>query len=344
MNLAYPYLAKLGMDEQEVGQVAGDLIKRATDLGIGGGDSEEDGQEASTEQSDTQSEEILADNTSSTSTKREPEGEIKFSVAIIADSHIANDLAEYIENKNYLKQGVELATQEKANVLIHVGDITNWGVVTDLKEAKEILSKFDGDYYTLPGDRDLAQSLGPSNFDSVFPNRFQTFTLNDVNFVLFDNSANYTLIDQENIDWLQDNLEDADFLIMSQPLLTNGLSYPFNCTYMGTTCSEPESESTKEKQVAVKAQRNELLDIIRESGVKAIIAGDHHKSSSVSDPVNESLTHYVVGSVGGTVGEYSQSVLQSQRIGILNVYESGDYELVDVTLDQLKEPQETDSE
>ena len=332
-SIASPYLSKLGMDENEVGQVAGDLIKRATDLGISKDSADGKDTDSSLSGSDSTS---TSGNISSASTKRDPFGEVEFSIAIIADSHIANDRDEYKKNKGFLKDAVALANQEGVEALVHVGDITNWGVVSDLKEAKQILGRFEGKFYTLPGDRDLAQSVGPSNFTSVFGDRFHTFTINSVKFVLLDNSANYTLLEDGDLAWFEDGLENADFLILSQPLYTNGLPYPFNCTYMGTTCSEPEGNSLQSKQVEVKAQRNTLLDLIRESDVKAVIAGDHHKSSVVGDPEDSSLDHYVVGSVGGTVSEYSQDILQSQRISLLNIYDSGDYEIVDVTLDELE--------
>ncbi len=67
--------------------------------------------------------------------------------------------------------------------------------------------------------------------------------------------------------------------------------------------------------------------------VKAVIAGDHHKSSKVSDTQRSGLMHYVVGAVGGTLSEYSQKSLQSQRFSILSLFEDGSYDISDAELE-----------
>jgi len=49
---------------------------------------------------------------------------------------------------------------------------------------------------------------------------------------------------------------------------------------MGSSGEESANTSYAEKEAAVKAQRDELLEAVRGSGGKAILAGDHHRSDS----------------------------------------------------------------
>jgi hypothetical protein len=88
-----------------------------------------------------------------------------------------------------------------------------------------------------------------------------------------------------------------------------------------------------ERQARVLEQRNELLAMIRSSNVLAVIAGDHHKSSEISDSERASLTHHVVGAITGVVNEYPQSVIQDPRFSILTVYDDRSFQLEDIILD-----------
>jgi len=326
-HLASPYLAKVGISDKQIGMVAGNLIERATDVGIEGVTTAN-----LSEDKDKDEEKVTEDSPEEDISSASTQIESSYEIAIIADSHIANDKEEYKENKNHLDSSLAVITDLEISEVIHVGDVTNWGVVSDLKDAKEVLDNSELAYYVLPGDRDLAQAVGPSNFKSVFGKTNQVLVKGENKFVLFDNSANYTLISQEDIAWFEKNIEDADFVILSQPLSTEGLTL-FNCQYMGNSCKDLEDEILSQKQQAVREQKDVLLEMVRTSSVKAIIAGDHHKSSKIEDTQRPSLTHYVVGAVGGTVSEYAQSSLQTQRFSLLKLFDDGSYVLDDVVLD-----------
>ena len=85
-------------------------------------------------------------------------------------------------------------------------------------KAKVIMDESGLLYYSLPGDRDLYESVGPQNFYNVFGKPRLSVTIGDVKVVLLDNSANYSLIDSAIIGQFKEEIKDADFVAISQPL------------------------------------------------------------------------------------------------------------------------------
>lgn len=325
-GFAAPYLAKVGLEEKQIGEVAGSVFEMLGDLDIKGmSTSKEDFKEDQVDQEP-------AEGTNTKVGKLLPEGDVIATVAVIADSHIANDTQSYIDNKDYLRRTLAQASEAGVSKVIHVGDITNLGVLGDLKDAKTIFIDSGIDYSALPGDRDLWAKTSSENFIKVFGEANDTFKVGEQKFVLFDNSANYTLISEESMEWFRNEVQDADIVILSQPLFTDGLVL-FNYLYMGSTDDAPAEGSLADLQSAVLVQRNELLTLVRSSEVKGVFAGDHHNSSSIVDPVRGNLEHHVVGATSGTVGVAAQDFLQTQRFLIVSLYGNGAYTVEDIILD-----------
>jgi len=253
------------------------------------------------------------------------DSELLFKTCILSDIH---------QDEEYLTKAFEkIANIDCRNIFI-LGDISNYGDVESLKHIREVFNSFGVEFYALPGDHDIAQSLSPDNFNTVFGLNYHIVEYEGVGFLLLDNSANYTTIPKNLISWLESNIGNVDFVLLSQPLFTEGLKPPFSSTYMGSMLSTPESDDMREKQENVKKQRDFLLDLIRKNdNVRAIIAGDHHRSSKLEDSVRSGLTHYVVGAVTGTVNDFPQTAIQSSRFSVLSLYSGGDYIVEDVLID-----------
>lgn len=245
-------------------------------------------------------------------------------ICIIADIH------QDMVNLNKALEGVK---NSGCGYMFVVGDLTNYGDVPSLEEVRGVLSEVGLEYYVIPGDHDLADSSGASNFKKVFGENYRNVGLAGIKFVFIDNSANFTVIGNSQMSWIKDNMEGADFVVMSQPLFVEGLKPPFSSTYMGSMINSPEDDVLKKKQQDVLKQGKELLDIVRESGVLATISAEHHRSSKLQDPVRGSLTHYVIGAVTSVVNEFPQSAIQTSRFSILKIYEDKSYLVEDVTLD-----------
>ncbi|MEN9388942.1 MAG: hypothetical protein RLY61_26 [Candidatus Parcubacteria bacterium] len=227
-----------------------------------------------------------------------------FTIALFADSHL--------DTEN-LTKALNLTKEVHASSIIHLGDHTDLGLLPDLQKAKAILDESSITYYAIPGDRDLWETTGPANFIEVFGTNKHTFTLGRIKFVVLDNSRNFSKIPEEDVEWFKKEVVDASFVVLSQPIY-----HPSN-KVMGNF----EGENI----VSVRAQADELLELIRQSNVKAIIAGDHHLSSEVLDPQKPELVHYVIGAITREINDKPQSILQTSRISILEVFANGTFKM-----------------
>lgn len=298
-TLSGPLLDTLGIEDITAGQVAGNKAKRTSKI--------------VTEVFPTkanQNSEVIDQNTGSARSVRDLDKTVLFSVGIFADSH--SDLTN-------LSKAIELAKEEEVSALFHLGDLTDLGVVRYLEESKSILDSSGIDYYAIPGDRDLWESVGPENFISVFGDNKYSVIIEGYKFVVLDNSANYTVLSQELINWFNTEVVDADFVLLSQPLY-----HPSNDKVMGVTSGEEVG--------LLKEQADSLLNTIRKSNVKAIIAAEQHMSSEHPDLEKPELTHIVVGAITSTINDKPQELLQKSRFSTLKVYEDATYEIFDVIL------------
>ena len=267
---------------------------------------------------------LLTDNGSS-SDRNNNKNEL-FKVCIISDIH---------QDTINLSKALEKVTNNNCMLLFVIGDLTNYGDVITLSSIKTILDNSGiKDYYVIPGDHDLAQSANTNNFNNVFGSDYHFVEFADVRFLMLDNSANYTPVSKEQIAWMEKNIGITDFVVLSQPLYVGSSNPPFNAVYMGNTRTPPDSADLKEKQELVKNQGVSILDLIRNTNnVKAIMSGEHHRSSEVIDPVRSSLKHYVVGAVTSTVNDYPQNIIQSSRFSVLTIYEDKSYLMEDISID-----------
>lgn len=330
-KVAGPYLSKVGIDAGQVGEVAGKFISRIQETGISGM-----GEAAKTQREEVSGEvegDVSSAETSRTSKKDKME---LFSMAIISDTHIASDPKEYKENAVMLTNTLKKVREKGLNRVVLVGDITNLGVLGDLREVRGILDGSGLIFYAVPGDRDLWTTVGPANFLQVFEKNNHDFTVQKTKFLVLDNSANYTKIDDKDLTWFKNQLAGTDFLILSQPLYADGLSFPYNKRFMGSTQETPESESLAKLQQEVFQQRNEILQMVQVSNVKAVIAGNHHRYSELTDPQRPDLVHISLGALSSYVsleGEViDQGAVQKPEFVVLAVYEDGDYSIEHITM------------
>lgn len=301
-------LAKIhvNVDEGQIGEVAGKFAERISQTNLGSGVS-----------------------------SSRPEGEVDKSVYAgkdtVVEVAIISDIHDDAANLNIALEKIKERGIEDVFIL---GDITGYGDVPSLTKIKDILEGSGVEYFVLPGDHDLADSLDTGNFTSVFGKEYGETDIAGYSFVYFSNAANYTVIAPNTISWIETQLPDADFFLVSQPLYTEELAPPFNRIFMGSTNGDVTDSTLADKQEAVKSQGEMLLSLVRDSvGVKALIAGDHHKSSSLVDPKRSSLMHYVVGAITSNLNEYPQKALQTSRFSILSIYQDGSYEVSDIVLD-----------
>jgi 3',5'-cyclic AMP phosphodiesterase CpdA len=311
-------LLHLRVDESQVnqvGEVAGKFVERISQTNLGSGVS-----------NTRQSSDSLA---IGTDPNIKPAETPLLKIAIMADIH--DDTAN-------LTKALTQAKNDNVDAVFVLGDMTNYGDVSSLSEIKDILTASGLTYYVLPGDHDLAQTVGPQNFKTVFGNNYQVVALKGIDFLMLDDSANFTKIDNTEVLWLENNLPNADFVLLPQPLYTQELDTPFKDMFMGSTKDPQTDPVLKAKQDAVRTQGEFVLKLIEGAPkVEAVIAGDHHISSQKADPERSSLQHYVVGAITDTIElwekEMPQKVLQSPRFSELIVMQDGGFNVRDVVLE-----------
>jgi len=300
IELAAPLLSKVGVSTEEAGQVAGSFAERVLKTNIAPSENYKEGVSQEGKGWD-----FPADGDEGAATSRS----LVFKTAFLSDSH---------NNSANLTTALALAAEAGVHSTFFLGDYTDLGVEEDLKNAKKIMDESGLLYYSLPGDRDLYDSVGPLNYYNVFGKPRISVTIGDIKFVLIDNSANYTLIDQEILGQYELEIAEADFVVLSQPLYHPLASY-----------GKPVMGLVKGEVVAdVKEQAQQILEMIRNSGVKAVVAGDHHSFSRYKDEVDKDLEHVVVGPVTEARAEQKKTSLT-----LLNVYDDGTYSIEEVYFD-----------
>lgn len=251
--------------------------------------------------------------------------ELLFKICLISDIH---------EDTANLVKALEKVKTLECRSLFVLGDLTNYGTLESLKGVREVLEKFGLEYRAIPGDHDIAESLNTKNFNTIFGINYHIMEYEGVIFLMVDNSANFTDISKSQMSWIENNIDKVDFVIVSQPLFVDGLTPPFNSTYMGNMLNTPEGRDMEDKQDSVKKQRGLLLDMIRKNdNIRAVISGDHHRSSKLTDSLRSDLHHYVVGAVTSTFNDYPQSAIQTSRFSVLSIFKDGGYSLEDILID-----------
>jgi predicted phosphodiesterase len=304
-RLSRPILAKLNIrvSEEKLGEVAGEFAERITSTNISA--------------ISTQRDEEKPEGT-------RPQSKVVAEIAVMSDVH--DDISS-------LEKALVTAKEKSIETVIILGDLTNYGDIEHLQKVKDALDKSGLKYYVLPGDHDLAQTSSLENFLKIFGNDHYLVDIAGAKFLILNNSANFTVIDSSLISWFEKESLVADFVLLSQPLYTEELSVPFNKMFMGNTKEDSTDALMLGKQEQVRSQRDSILESLeKKTNVRAVIAGDHHKSSETPDAIKKDLTHYVVGAVTDTVNELPQKILQTPRFSTLKLMEDKSFEIEEVVL------------
>ncbi len=136
-----------------------------------------------------------------------------FSFALISDSH--TDYSNLTDITNHINQDSTLA------FLIHVGDFTNLGWVTEYVSTHNILSRLNIPYLTVIGNHD---ELGDGKliYSKMFGSFNYSFVFHDYKFVFLKANSLANLGTPPDLDWLEHVLTGSDlynlvFVIAHQP-------------------------------------------------------------------------------------------------------------------------------
>lgn len=235
---------------------------------------------------------------------------VNFSFVIVSDSHGEN---------SYLEKALSQA-KEKGDLkfIIGLGDYTEVGTIEQLKQAKQILDASSLRYFLAPGDHDLwdARDKGQnadSNFIDVFGPTYQSFTYNNIRFLILNNADNYTGMSDAQMKWLGVQLEQAKtegniavYAFMHEPLY-----HPSSDHVMGAVNKD------------LKLQAKSLIHTLKDGGVKMIFFGHNHFFSEYSEP-DSNLSMVAIGALT------TQNNAQAPRYAIVNVNQDNSLGVEDV--------------
>jgi len=230
-------------------------------------------------------------------------GDIK--IALISDSH---------ESFDNLKKTVEDVNKDSSyDLIIHLGDLSRVGEKSQLISSKTELDKLKIKYYTIPGDHDFWETVGPENYIKVFGVDYYSFIKNGWKLIFLDNADLENGLDVTQLEWLKSEIDadDTRFRVIF-------LHIPLYSTH-----SERRVMGGND---IVENQKKEILKMAREKNVVAVVAGDQHYFNIDVDPEKRELKHIVSGALT------NDRNLQPARYGVLQLKQDGSVEVKDIEL------------
>ncbi len=227
---------------------------------------------------------------------------VRLKIALISDTE--NDIRN-------LYDALETAKEHDADMVIHLGDLSQLGVLEDLDNMKLVFDQSGLEYYATPGDRDLWAYLygkyqSVNGFQKVFGDGYRFISKNDNGFLIIDNADEFYGIDDDQWKFIEENLPNADFVFLHNPI-------EFDDSLLLGHKGMGQYDENVEKQ------RVKLLDMIRNSNVKAVFAGDQHRFTEFKDSSGKDLYFYIVGATN------AERNLEYPSFAILTIYEDGDF-------------------
>ncbi len=134
-------------------------------------------------------------------------GDIKFRIAHISDTHIS-DFGQFVNSS--FEDGVELlnSLDPKPNIIVHSGDLTDNGVLSEYKLALEKLSEFDQRVVITAGNHDQ-RNFGNSLFDEFIGRLDYEIKIDDFQFLIINSAEpdrDEGRIGRRRMEWISNTL------------------------------------------------------------------------------------------------------------------------------------------
>lgn len=246
------------------------------------------------------------------STTPPKKAKLSFKFTLIADSHNDND---------YLKKALTQAKKDSdVKLVIGLGDYTEIGTQDELSQAKKEFDLSGLRYFLTAGDHDLwdardKQRPATDNFTNFFGSPYQSFSYDNVRFIILYNGDNYLGFGKEQLDFLSGELarikgEETKLILafMHEPLY-----HPSSTRVMGK--ANPK----------LKEEARGMVRTLKESRVAEIFAGDVHYFGRYEDS-ETSLKMTTIGAIT------SLRNTQNPRYGVVSVYDDGSYVVDDIEI------------
>lgn len=237
---------------------------------------------------------------------------VVFKFAVLADSH--KDIAS-------LEKALAQVKASGAQFVIMMGDLSDVGTIQELTATKAALDASGLQYYVTPGDHDLwdsrdKQSDAAKNFTEVFGPTYQSFSYDNVRYILIYNSDNYLGLDGLQLKWIEDEL--------ARPESENAPKITF--VFAPTPLYHPSSDHVMGKVTPkLTSQAEHLATTFKRGGVDLVFSADTHFYSKFTEPKNE-LDMLTVGAVT------SDRNPQAPRFALVEVLEDGNFNIVETEI------------
>jgi 3',5'-cyclic-AMP phosphodiesterase len=200
-----------------------------------------------------------------------------FRFAVVTDTHADTKVFPLL---------LEEIKADNVDFVIHLGDITRVGALSEFRRAKQILDASGLSYYTVPGDHDLVGSHDTSYYEQVFGQPYSSFTWKGIRFILLNNSDGESGMSASELDFI--NAE-------SEPTLPK-------LVFLHVPPSHPwfVAHTMQETQIG-QAQAQILLQWMEAEQVEHVFAGEMHSFVEYTLPGQIPLT------VAGVSGEVENS-------------------------------------
>ncbi|MDO8429082.1 MAG: metallophosphoesterase [Candidatus Daviesbacteria bacterium] len=244
--------------------------------------------------------------------KSAPKTDSKFlyRFAVVADSHNDNE---------GLARALSMAVESGTKFVIGVGDYTDVGSKDEFERAKKVFKQSGLPYYLTAGDHDLwasrSEKLDPTTFFSqAFGSPYQSFTDNNVRFIILNNADNDFGFDDIQLAWLDSELANsleekrAVFVFVHEPFY-----HPSSDHIMGKTNS------------GLRDQAQMVVQKLQSSGVDEVFSGDVHFSSRYLEP-KSGLPITIVGAITSTRNA------QKPRFVLVDIFDDGSYNVQDTEI------------
>lgn len=213
--------------------------------------------------------------------------------AILSDTHSDDE-----ETARAVAQAKKLGVK----YMVVTGDFTKVGTIPEFQSQKKIFDASGLPYWGIMGDHDRWQSA-QKNFELVFGKIYESFDRSTIHHILLDSSDVTNGLGNEQLNWLDSDIEknkDKQILIfMHLPIY-----HPTSDRTIGDKGgTDPERQKQTER----------FLNLIKGRKIIAAFSGDHHLSSSYTEPTT-SVKIFISGAVT------RERNLQTPRFSLVEIY------------------------
>jgi predicted phosphodiesterase len=151
---------------------------------------------------------------------------------------------DLVNSFDILSEAVKYINEEvKPDFVIHTGDITDKGGLSDLKESRKILDTLKCPYHACQGDHDVAKTEGVYNYLKIFERRCASFDCRDWHFVMMGIYPS-----EKELKWLEEDLnrnsrKKVVFFTHRLVIATRFVLFAFKKA--GVACLMPEAEKVR---------------------------------------------------------------------------------------------------